>query len=181
MVSRTGRARSTSSAAPPAMMRSVPSTAGLRVPENGASRKRPSRKSQTRGLNISRTQCSRLQIAKQLGPRVLGVANNDAVGVRVRVVWHQRDVRASENHWYAARSEVRGQFVCARGSAGNDRHADHIRGKVQVDVFDAFIDEGEFGIEFGRNERRESGERQRRVTKRAPEDAAAMAIQRSLR
>ena len=77
MVSSSGRARARSAGSPPAMITSLPSTAGLRVPETGASRKRPPRArtlaSVTRAVSTSTVDMS---MTSALGREAL----EDAVG-----------------------------------------------------------------------------------------------------
>jgi hypothetical protein len=89
-------------------------------------------------------------------------------------------VRSAEDHGDAARTEACRQLVGARCGAGNDRDANDVGIDIVGNVGDALVNEGELWIEVRRRERRQRGERQRRVAQRPLENAAAMPVQRAL-
>ncbi len=121
------------------------------------------------------------EVAQQLRPGLLCIADADRIGVLRRFLRHQRDVRAAEHHLDLARAVVPGQLIAARCASGDHGDADELGIEIARYVGDAFVVEREVDRELVRRERGKRGERQRLVTQRLLEDAAAVAIERSLR
>ena len=121
------------------------------------------------------------EIAQQLRPGLLRIADTDGIGMLLGLLRHQRDVRTAEHHGNAARAIVASDLVGAHGAAGDDRQSDQIGGEIERDILDAFVVQHEFDVELGRGKRRQRGQRQRLVAQRFFEDSAAAAIERSLR
>jgi hypothetical protein len=90
-------------------------------------------------------------------------------------------MRSAQHHRDAAGAEVAGKLVAARRAAGDDRDADQVGVEVERRVADALVVEREFGVELGRRQRRQGGERERLVAQRLLEDAAAVSVERAFR
>ena len=126
-----------------------------------------------RRLRIPGLQAALRVIAQQLRPAVFGVARANGVGVLRGFVGQQGYVRAAQHHGFALRAPARGQFVGALGGAGNHGHANQVGIQRIGQGGNAFVMQGDGGLQVGRHQRRQGGEGQWLVAQRLFENAPA--------
>jgi hypothetical protein len=78
---------------------------------------------------------------EQLRPRIFCVADDDGVGVRLRVFRDERHVRPAEDDGDAATSKVIREFVRAHRGSGDDGEADEIGVEIQRDIGDTLVNQ----------------------------------------
>ena len=144
-----------------------------------SARKGPAADLEAGCLVVARLESAGGEIAQELRPGVLGVADDDGVGVRGGVIGDERDMRSAEDDGEAAAAEMIGERVGADGGAGDHGEADQVRVEVERDVGDALVDEAHVGGDIGRDEGGERRECQGLVAEGFFPDAAAVAVERA--
>jgi hypothetical protein len=92
--------------------------------EQLAARERQVAQREVVALVVAPTHLADGEVAQQLRPGLLGIADAHSIGILHRLLRHQRDMRAAEHHRNAVGAIVPRQLVAARRAAGDDGDAD---------------------------------------------------------
>ena len=110
--------------------------------EQIAARKRQVVELQPGALIVPALHAARREVAQQLRPGFLGIADDHAVGMADGFFGHQRRVHAAQHHGNIPRPERPRHLVGSGGGAGDDGDADQIGVKrAGIDFVHAFVDE----------------------------------------
>src|SRR5687768_1486849 len=99
--------------------------------------------------------------------------------MRLGILRDEGDVRSPQYDRYTATAEVICQLIRLFRGAGDDCHPNQLGAQVEIDIFNTFIDDLHFHIEFRRNIGRKGSERERSITQVLFEDASTMTIERT--
>ena len=146
-----------------------------------APRPRSSGERQVGRLVIAGPQVAGNEVAQQFWPGIFGIADNDRIGVRLRVVGHQRDVWPTHDDPDPPLPEVRRDFIGALRRTGDNGDADQVDVEILRNILDAFVIHRQFVLDVVGNQCGQCRQCQRRISQRLPKDAAAMTVQRALR
>jgi hypothetical protein len=130
---------------------------------------------------IALSHLARGEIPEQTRPCLLGIADDDGIGVRSGILRCQGDVRTAQYHGDAPRTEIRGKLVGAHRRPGNHRHTDQIDLEIRRNHLYAFVEDRQLMLDLVRYQRGERRQGQRRVSQRLLEDSTAVAIERAFR
>ena len=113
---------------------------------------------------IARLQFTPVEIAQQLRPRLFRVTQYERIGVRGGFVRQQRGMHAADHDRVPLGAQLVGDAIGSQRRARDRGDADQIGGEFQIERLDAFVLNGDLGIQVLRHQSGQGRERQRRHT-----------------
>ena len=99
------------------------------------------------------TMVSGLKLSEESLPVSFGFSDEDHVGVRLRFIGHQGDMRSAQCHRCSTLSEPGGQGIGVRGTGRVECDRHQISRRIEIDRFHRFIH-----VKHGPMKRHEGGE-----------------------
>ena len=85
-----------------------------------------------------------LDVLQHPGPKPFGVADDDGVEMRGRLLGAERGMKTAGDDNLAPAAEFGGDLVRPGRQGRHKRHADHVAGHVEIERLDVFVAEGHF-------------------------------------